>query len=63
MTRYRTKPVVIEAIEYDGTLSSIPAAWWPATFIGSDGALYVKTLEGDMRAQKGDWLSGATGNT
>jgi hypothetical protein len=56
MPRFRKKPVVIEAFEYDGTLGSIPAAWWAATFIGSDGALYIKTLEGDMRAEKGDWL-------
>jgi len=56
MPRFRKKPVVIEAFEYDGTLGSIPTAWWAAMFIGSDGELYIKTLEGDMHAEKGDWL-------
>jgi hypothetical protein len=54
--RYRKKPVVIEAVQYDGT--------FPLEFLGDaehvrsagDGALEIVTLEGTMRADVGDWI-------
>lgn len=56
--RYRKKPVVIEAIHYDGEL--------PLDFLGDEeqvrsagdgsGALEIVTLEGTMRANVGDWI-------
>lgn len=60
MSRYRKKPVVIDAIHYDGT--------FPLDFLGrdesvrmvasSDGthAIEIQTLEGTMRANVGDWI-------
>ena len=56
MSRYRKKPVVIEAVQYDGT--------FPLAFLGpdekvrhgGDGKLVIQTLEGAMTAQVGDWI-------
>ena len=39
MTKYRKKPVVIEAEQNT-----------------SNGAVYINTLEGKMRADPGDWI-------
>jgi hypothetical protein len=56
--RYRKKPVVIEAVQYDGT--------FPLDFLrgaenvgaAGDGttAILIETLEGTMRAAVGDWI-------
>lgn len=56
--KYRKKPVVIEAIQYDGT--------FPLAFLSGDGrvrkaaygwdAIEIVTLEGTMTAQTGDWI-------
>lgn len=56
--RYRKKPVVIEAVHYDGR--------FPLEFLKDDeqvrnaadgtGALEIVTLEGVMRATVGDWI-------
>ena len=61
MAKYRKKPVIIESIRWDGgNLSEIEE------FVGSriitsyydngEEFLIIKTLEGDMKAQKGDWI-------
>jgi hypothetical protein len=59
--RYRKRPVVIEAIKWDGTNYDAVIA-----FLGKDhvertmgpgiDALYINTLEGVMRADLGDWI-------
>lgn len=79
MSQYRKKPVVIEAVEWDGTekglevvlpfiqdgrpdFSHLPKA--PDDphvhngigFTPFDGALYIPTLEGTMKANPGDWI-------
>ena len=56
--RYRKKPVVIEALHYEGG--------FPLAFLGRNaevlsagdntGALIIRTLEGEMRADIGDWI-------
>lgn len=66
MPKFRKKPVVIEAMKFDGTIESANRilAW-----IGSNGAdanrahntepergLIISTLEGDMAAIPGDWI-------
>ena len=64
MAKYRKKPIVIEAwlfngypIEHEG----IPA-WvqtntlWKPNEQGTKGYLLITTLEGDMKAQEGDWI-------
>jgi hypothetical protein len=57
VSRFRKKPVVIEAVRYDGS--------FPLDFLGdgeqvrsTDGgnALLIDTLEGTMRADIGDWI-------
>jgi hypothetical protein len=54
--KYRKRPVVIEAVQFDGT--------FPLEFlhgderVRSDGShgLEIVTLEGTMRADIGDWI-------
>jgi hypothetical protein len=61
MTYYRKKPVVIEAVQWEGEdirqiapfLTDCVRADVRAN---DDGTLHVNTLEGVMTAQKGDWI-------
>lgn len=66
VSRYRKKPVVIEVIQFDGTVESANRI---LGWIGSnDGdakrvhatrpelGLVIHTLEGGMRAEPGDWI-------
>lgn len=57
--KFRKKPVVIDAIQWNGTnlqdVTSLGAAReYEQDFLGDD--LVIKTLEGDMTARKGDWI-------
>lgn len=62
--QYRKKPVVIEAIEYRGAGNfadpRLPKWMWAALKSGAAfnrrGELVIKTLEGEMTAQPGDWI-------
>ena len=51
--KYITKPVVIEAVKWTG--SNIKEV---KEFVGKNlgAVLVIKTLEGDMRADKGDYI-------
>ena len=60
MQKFRKRPVVIEAVQWDGGEPSnylihevrvTPAGEW-----GSDRRLVIPTLEGDMICQVGDWI-------
>lgn len=58
---YRKRPVVIEAMLYDGTNAAAISAWASDADIiegkGSRlGQLFVSTLEGTMTAGVGDWI-------
>ena len=63
MRRFRKKPVVIEAIRFDGTIRGVEEA---QKFVGPGlqtdqkpcigYILCIPTLEGDMRAMPGDWI-------
>ncbi len=71
MSQFRKKPVVVEAIQWNGTWSEI-ASWLeslhpdtgmafqpgetPTITANDDGSLIVSTLEGVMRADAGDWI-------
>ncbi|HXF73044.1 MAG TPA: hypothetical protein VNO79_10600 [Actinomycetota bacterium] len=69
MARYRKKPVVVDAIQNDGERVTI-ARWLlelgevgtgrldlPPTFsLNKGGSVYIRTLEGTMRAEVGDWI-------
>lgn len=65
MAKFRKKPVVIEAIQFDGTFKSYDRIcdWADVAFPGNTqpsglGVEYflVETLEGKMRADIGDWI-------
>lgn len=60
MRRYRKKPVIIEAVRWNGF--NIVEVLALARGIGNisqsfaDDWLEIETLEGAMRANKGDWI-------
>lgn len=62
--RFRTKPVVIEAVlieRHNEHTKEIPGwlveAIMKKTIVAhEDGSLTIKTLEGDMTGNQGDWL-------
>ena len=62
MAKYRKKPVVIEACQFDGNIRSIdsfPISEVGKFKIGSENGQYyliIPTLEGDMKALSGDWI-------
>lgn len=56
---YRKKPVVIEAMQFtDETFSSVLAWLNSPGLISIEGGdcIFIETLEGNMRADKGDWI-------
>ncbi len=82
-TKYRKKPVIVEAICFDGSWTSglTIMNWAPGTYFVGEGYehplrreneydpgnghiysdrakafLVIKTLEGNMRADQGDWI-------
>ncbi len=58
--KYRKKPVVIEAMQWDGSIQSADQIedWSQhATYCyGIPPAIYVNTLEGEMRANPQDFI-------
>lgn len=58
MPKFRKKPVVIEAIKYRTIKSEImefcPDVAWRVE--GTDEIPYIKTLEGNMRVNSGDYI-------
>lgn len=58
MAQYRKKPVVIEAVQWDGNLETLSI--FPKEDIENvklrDGDLYIQTLEGEMKANVGDYI-------
>jgi hypothetical protein len=63
MAKYRSKPVVIDAVQYTGTNDSIgevkafmPQGGFAYNHGTAPPSLIIKTLEGDMKASPGDWI-------
>lgn len=67
MKKFRKKPVVIEAIQFDGTHQSGVAIWdWSnqevkpvasgRTEPGKLDGMLIYTLEGILQAKPGDWI-------
>lgn len=61
MAKFRKKPVVVEAIQWDGTDETFDQilGWTEdtdQTIALSCGSLWIDTLEGEMRADKNDWI-------
>lgn len=62
MAKYRKKPVVIEAVQWNGhnrhelieVLQVDPKVFVATSPLGE--SLFIQTLEGEMRAEKGDWI-------
>lgn len=57
--RFRKKPVVIEAVQWTGSMQVLIDAFGTgfATYgHGVDGALSIPTLEGEMCCRLGDWI-------
>ena len=59
MDKYRKKPVVIEAVQWDGKPTSTLELWLGESFnswIPSQGKLEILTLEGIITASAGDFI-------
>jgi hypothetical protein len=63
--KYRKRPVVISAVEWNGFNSAdlielANGAQLPGETVDPfsiiDGVLFIATLEGTMRAERGDWI-------
>lgn len=58
MAQYRKKPVTIEAIQWDGNLDTLNI--FPKEDTENvklrNGNLYIQTLEGEMKADIGDYI-------
>jgi hypothetical protein len=58
---FRKKPIVIEAHEWDGSSVTeifMREMWGPTHISGREDndELVIRTLEGEMRASRGDWI-------
>ena len=61
MAKFRKKPIVIEAVQFDGSWESLVAARkaFPdlvASWDSRHNTLSITTLEGRMSAQADDWI-------
>jgi hypothetical protein len=59
MANFRKKPVVIDAIQYNGSEQSLHEVLGfcaPHDAYGKDGSVMIPTKEGTMRADKNDWI-------
>lgn len=60
MPKFRKKPVVIEAVQWDGSQEAIELlaelTHNPGFACAAQEAIIIPTLEGKMRADKGDWI-------
>lgn len=58
-TKYRKKPVVIEAMQNTVGMAETISTWMKSHGVSPkwDGAAFtIPTLEGEMRADRGDWI-------
>ena len=67
MSKFRKKPVVIDAFLLlpNSEERAWKFPWWllnavinqpPVARVAADGSIFIKTLEGEMHAQIGDWI-------
>ena len=55
--KFRKKPVVIEAVQFDGSLASVEClVGLTVTQDRTSDSCQIETLEGVMSASKGDWI-------
>ena len=70
MAKFRKKPVVVSAFRFYPHITTEELYQWaeisrltghgisglPVPFRFADGAIYIATLEGEMKANPGDWI-------
>ena len=61
MSLYRKKPVVVEAMQFTDESKDAVFSWarghsHPSFNIRNEPCLLIQTLEGEMRADLGDWV-------
>lgn len=56
MTRFRKKPVEIEAQEWTGGNAVSLLTWMGPHARQEDQSILISTLEGEMEASLGDWI-------
>ena len=56
MSFYRKKPVIIEAIQFNGENLNEMEAFVPVGRYGDDGTFYIVTLEGERHVSVGDYV-------
>ena len=58
MAKFKKKPVIIDAVQFTGDNWEEVVAFINAPYKAFVGEQYllIPTLEGDMRADKGDWI-------
>ena len=60
MAKFRKKPVVIDAVQFDGENLGVIVNFIKGTRelreSPEDKSIVIRTLEGDMCADKGDWI-------
>jgi hypothetical protein len=63
--KYRKKPIVIDAIQFDGSYEQVAAffppswsglRWFSESVSGRPPCIEMNTLEGVMTAMPGDWI-------
>jgi len=54
--KFRKRAVVIEAVRWDGTNPSECLEFMAKGYLTGDGSLEIFTMEGTMRASRGDWI-------
>lgn len=54
---YRKKPIVIEAVQYTGdNFIEVSAFLNTVAYVLTSSGIVIRTLEGDMLAQRGDYI-------
>lgn len=59
MPKFRKKPVVIEAEQWDGTNAGakrLKLMWADGRLVGITRGWFVKTLEGPLHCKPNDWI-------
>lgn len=54
--KFRKKPVVVDAVQWTGANSAEITEFLGYLVLADSGALLIRTLEGEMRANQGDWI-------
>lgn len=56
MTKYRKKPVVIEAMQYRANKLEDAVAFFGGACLCNEIGPIISTLEGEMQVSDGDWI-------